>query len=365
LYLKITIQAYSSYSLFSTQRMETTKRILLTGASGTIGIEVLHLLVEQEAFKVFVFDKKSNRSTKLFSPYKNKIEILYGDLSNENDIRIIPDHLDIVIHLGAIIPPKADENPVLTQLININGTKSIIETLEKRSPNAFFLFSSSISVYGDRVQNPDITINDALNPSNGDVYGDSKVHAEEIIKNSKLDWSIFRLAAIMKNHKLSKLMFHMPLNTQLEICTPKDTARAFMNAINKREILKGRIFNLGGGEKCRITYEMFLEKSFRLFGLGKINFPLHSFAQKNFHCGFYKDGDILENILHFRNDTLESYFNETKRSIPFITKLMGTMFRVIIKQLLLNQSEPLRAVKTNDKALISHFFLKKEFPVTS
>lgn len=349
---------------FLVQHMETTKRILLTGASGTIGIEVLHLLVKQQTFKVFVFDKRTSRSTKLFSPFKNKAEIIYGDLRSENDIQSIPDNIDIVIHLGAIIPPKADENPLLTRLINIEGTKLMVEMLEKKSPNAFFLYSSSISVYGDRVQNPDITINDSLNPSIGDIYGESKIKAEEIIRNSKLDWSIFRLAAIMKNHKISKLMFHMPLNTQLEICTPRDAAAAFVNAIDKRDILNGRIFNLGGGEKCRITYELFLEKSFRLFGLGKINFPLHTFAQKNFHCGLYKDGEILENILHFRNDTLDSYFEETKHSIPFITKLMGILFRVIIKRILLNQSEPLRALKTNNKEMISLFFLKKELPLT-
>lgn len=350
---------------FLIQLMETTKRILLTGASGTVGIEVLHLLVKQEAFKVFVFDKKTNRSDKLFSPLKDKVELIYGDLSNENDIRAIPENIDAVIHLGAIIPPKSDEDPELTYRVNVLGTKALIEVLKMKSPLAFVLYSSSISVYGDRIENPDITINDPLNPGKGDIYAESKIKAEEIIKNSKLDWSIFRLAAIMKNHKISKLMFHMPLNTQLEICTPKDAAVAFVNAIYKRDILTGKIFNLGGGEKCRITYELFLEKSFKLFGLGKINFPLHTFAQKNFHCGLFKDGEILENILHFRNDTLDSYFEETKKSIPFTRKLMGTLFRVFIKQALMNQSEPLRAVKTNDKNLISRFFIKKELPLTT
>jgi hypothetical protein len=155
----------------------------------------------------------------------------------------------------------------------------------------------------------------------------------------------------------------MPLNTQLEICSPKDTAKAFVEAMNKREALSGKIFNLGGGESCRITYELFLEKSFRLFGLGKVNFPHNTFAQRNFHCGIMKDGDILENILHFRNDTLDSYFKETKLSIPYMTKIFSILFRVIIKRILANQSEPLRAIKTNNYQLINHFFLKKDHPI--
>ena len=165
----------------------------------------------------------------------------------------------------------------------------------------------------------------------------------------------------MKNHKISKLMFHMPLSTSLEICTPKDTAKAFVEAIYKRKVLSKQVFNLGGGEKCRISYEKFLEKSFHLFGLGKLNFPLNTFAQHNFHCGILIDGDKLENILHFRNDTLETYFAETNRSIPFFTKLFSTLFRVIIKRILSKQSEPLKALKNNDKQLLKHFFYLSEF----
>jgi nucleoside-diphosphate-sugar epimerase len=334
--------------------------ILLTGASGTVGIEVLQQLIEKNTFNVTVFDKKTIRSTRLFAPYKNRVNIIYGDLCNETDIMRIPDNINTVIHLAAIIPPMAEENPSLTYNVNVNGTKRLLEALEKKSPYAFFLYSSSVSVYGDRVSTPDITLNDPLNPSDRDLYGRTKIKAEELIKNSKLDWSIFRLAAIMKNHKISKLMFHMPLETQLEICTPKDTAKAFVEAISNKEVLSAKVFNLGGGEKCRITYELFLEKSFSLFGLGKLNFPVHTFAQRNFHCGILKDGDELENILHFRHDTLESYFEDTKKSISFFTKVLSTLFRTLIKRSLVKKSEPLNAFITNNNELLNHFFLKKQ-----
>ena len=92
------------------------------------------------------------------------------------------------------------------------------------------------------------------------LYGQSKLDAETIVRNSSLNWTVFRLAAIMKNHKISKLMFHMPLDTKLEICTPEDTARAFLHAIFKSALLRGRVFNLGGGESCCMTYREFREK---------------------------------------------------------------------------------------------------------
>lgn len=345
--------------------MEPRLNILLTGASGTVGIEVLHQLILKDSYHVTLFDKKTPRAVKLFAPYKNRVNVIYGDLCREEDVRKIPDNIDVAIHLAAIIPPLADEKPELTYKVNVLGTKAILNVLELKSPNAFFLYSSSISVYGDRVSHPEITTNDSLNPSDRDLYGRTKIEAEELIRSSTLDWSIFRLAAIMKNHKISKLMFHMPLNTQLEICTPRDTAKAFVGAIHKKEVLSHKVFNLGGGEKCRITYKQFLEKSFSMFGLGKLNFPQNTFAQRNFHCGILNDGDELENILHFRHDTLDSYFLETGQAISFFTKMFATLFRVIIKRSLLSQSEPFKAVKTNNTELLNHFFHKKEYPVTT
>jgi len=336
--------------------MQPTSTILLTGATGTVGTEIINLLADKENIRLTVFDKKTAASSKFLTPFSNRINIIFGDLYNENDIGKIPKNIDVTIHLAAIIPPLADEKPKLTYNVNVIGTKNLIKQLEATSPNTFLLYSSSISVYGDRVMNPDIVVSDPLNPSEGDLYGQSKIEAEELIKKSRLDWTIFRLTAIMKNHKISKLMFHMPLTTILEICTPKDTAKAFVEAIYKRKELSKQIFNLGGGEKCRMSYENFLEKSFHLFGLGKLNFPPNTFAKRNFHCGAYVDGHKLEDILHFRSDTLDSYFAETKLSVPFLKKICCRLLRVAIKRYLSAQSEPLKAFKENDKVLLKQFF---------
>lgn len=340
--------------------MNKIMNVLLTGASGTVGLEVLHQLAPLGNVNLTVFDKLNARTKQIFAPYKNSIKVIYGDISRSEDIGKIPDGLDAVIHLAAIIPPLADEKPGLTYKVNVLGTKNLLEHLEATSPDVHLLYSSSIAVYGDRVENPNIHVNDPLLPGNEDIYAKSKIEAEKLIENSSIHWTIFRLAAIMKNHKISKLMFHMPLSTILEICTPEDAAKAFSVGIFKREELSEKIFNLGGGEQCCISYKGFLEKSFRLFGLGALNFPAFAFARRNFHCGRLVDGDKLEDILHFRHDTLESYFRKTQMSIPFLTRFFGSFFRVIIKKVLLNQSEPYKAVKTNNVNLINRFFGQKD-----
>jgi len=344
--------------------MKTQVNILLTGASGTIGFEVLSMIVDRRDYKLTVFDKETRLSKKIFAPYKDRINIIYGDLSNEDDVARIGGDIDVAIHLAAIIPPLSDENPDLARRVNVAGTRNIIRLLEKTSPNAFLLFSSSIAVYGDHVLEPDISIISPLNALKEDVYAQSKIASENLIRNSGLNWSIFRLTAIMKNHKMSKLMFHMPLSTMMEICTAADTARAFVEAVKHRSELSGKVFNLGGGSRCYITYREFLERSFHAFGLGKLNFPNHAFAERNFHCGIYVDGDELEKILHFRRDTVDSYFADVSRSISFVKRLAGSVFSQLIKQSLLIQSEPLKAFKTKNANRMSLFFFPEKKPVS-
>lgn len=333
----------------------TKKTILLTGASGTVGFEVLKQLLEKRCYSICVFDKKSKLSKEKLEPFSNQIKIIYGDISTPRSLEGIRD-IDVVIHLAAIIPPLADERPELAKKVNTEGTQHLLKQLEKHSSNAFFMYSSSVSVYGDRVEHPYIKVDDPLTPSEGDTYAETKIAAEKLVRKSRLDWTVFRLAAIMGNHKMSKLMFHQPLNTALEIATPRDTARAFVNAIEKQEQLSKRTFNLGGGERCRISYQHFLERSFAIFGLGAVDFPDHAFADKNFHCGFYEDGHDLEAIVNFRKDSLEDYFEMEAEKVSSFKKSAASILKRPIKWFLLKKSDPYRAFKTQDAKELHHYF---------
>ncbi|MDT0294913.1 NAD-dependent epimerase/dehydratase family protein [Mesonia ostreae] len=330
--------------------------VLLTGASGTVGLECLKQLVKIPTLEITVFDKKTKASVKKLSPFREQVELVYGDITNLKQLQKVASNKDVVIHLAAIIPPLADDAPKLAQNVNTEGTRNLVQLLEKQSPQCFFIYSSSISVYGDRLKNPYIKVGDPLTPSPGDEYALTKIASEEILQNSKLDWTIFRLAAIMGGHKMSKLMFHQPLDTSLEIATPSDTARAFVNAIQKQKQLSKRIFNLGGGETCRIPYKDFLIRSFKIYGLGEFTFPDKAFAEKNFHCGYYEDGDDLEEILHFRQDSLDDFFQNEKENFSSFKRLGASLFQKPIKWYLLQQSEPLKALKNDDKKLKEQFF---------
>lgn len=335
------------------------KRILVTGASGTVGKEVVRQLCDSgKDLEVTVFDIRNRQSMLLFRKYRKKIKIVYGDISVSKDISEACKNKDVIIHLAAIIPPLADKDPQLAKEVNVYGTKNLVEAVEKWSPDAFLIYSSSISVYGDRMLNPWIKITDRLIPSDRDEYARTKIEAEQIIKTSRINWTIFRLTAIMgiDNHKPSPLMFHMPLETKMEIATPGDTGRAFVNALDKCNILKGNIYNLSGGEYCRIEYRDFLSRSFRIFGLGDSDFNINAFATRNFHCGYYEDGDILDDLLHFRSDSIDDYFMDIKRNTSEMKRFLTYMFRGRIKNSMQKKSEPLAAVMNKSESDIKHFF---------
>ena len=331
--------------------------ILLTGASGTIGFEVLQqLCLQLNKYRVTIIVKNTGKNKRCFKSYDKKVHIVYGDITDESIIKEVCINQHVVIHLAALIPPIADDHPELAYKVNFTATQYLVNSLQQYAPDAFLLFSSSIAVYGDRLTDHNIKVGDVLTACAGDVYARTKIEAEQMIMGSTINWSIFRLTAIMGKHKMSRLMFHMPLETRMEIATPKDTARAFVNAIDKKAVLSKKIFNLGGGVQMRLTYQELLSRSFAVFGLGPVDFPEHSFAKKNFHCGYYIDGDELEQIVSFRADNLETYFDQLRNSFSPIKRFMASLLKKMIKRKLLKQSEPLKAMVNNDAAQIAHFF---------
>jgi len=100
----------------------------------------------------------------------------------------------------------------------------------------------------------------------------------------------------------------------------------------------------------------FLIRSFKIMGLGKCNFPAKAFAERSFHCGFYQDGDGLDDILHFRYDSLDDYFGKVKKSVPLWKKVITSIFKKPIKTYLLKKSEPFQAFVNGDVKMIRHYF---------
>ncbi len=332
--------------------------VLLTGAAGAVGLETLKELIRhKDQYHIRVIEVRNPRTEKALRPYRKEVEICWVDLTDRAAVKACVTDVEKVIHLAAIIPPRADRQPTLAEHVNVQGTHNLIEALKQGSPEAFLLYTSSVSVYGDRVKDPWITVTDPLRPSVGDYYAVTKIKAEQLIKNSALKWSIFRLTGIFNpQQKIDPLFFHMPLETCIEMATTRDTGYALVQALEHGAELQGRTFNLGGGEKCRVIYRDLLAGCFTAAGLGNLEFPAEAFADHNFHCGYFLDSGDLEQLLHFQRDSVESYLSHYARQVSSLRRWITRALRPAIKRYLLRQSDPYRAWQRRDLKMMPRFF---------
>ncbi|MFX1288138.1 MAG: NAD-dependent epimerase/dehydratase family protein [Promethearchaeota archaeon] len=315
-------------------------KVLLTGAFGNVGLSTLKELLKKD-YSVRIFEVYNRKNRKIAKRFKDRIEIIWGDLRNEEDVNKAVKNQDIVIHLAAIIPPLADYDTDLAEAVNVGGTKNVLNAINKQLNKPKLIFTSSIAVYGDRRSNPMIEVTDPLTPSRGDYYAMTKITAEKLIRVSGVDFAIFRLTYITSIDKLNRdpLLFHMPLDTCIETCDTKDVGLALVNAIECDEVW-GEIFHIAGGKDCRITYREYLNDMMEIFGLGRNFLPEEGFAEKDFHCG-YMNTDKSQSLLNYQKHTLEDYYTEVKKKIGPRKHFMPAI-RWIIRLNLLKRSERYR-----------------------
>lgn len=313
---------------------------MLTGASGTVGKDVFNKLLERkEEYNISLLLRGSKKNRKLFRDIKN-VKIYWGSVYDYDIVEQAVTNQDIVLHLAAVLPDIAINDPDLARKTNVEGTQHLISAMLKQNPRPKLIYTSSVALYGDRLENPIIKITDPIDKNSKHVYTQTKILCEKMIKESGLEYSIFRLSYCVSTDiiKVRPLMFHMPLETCLEMIHTKDVATALVNAIKIDEVC-GKIFNLAGGKKCQITFRENLNDLLEIMGFGRDFFPDEAFAKGDFHCGYYDtmEMDANQKLLHFQNHTLNDFYTEVKKWIGFKRYLIP-LVRPIIRWFLLRKS---------------------------
>lgn len=310
--------------------------VLLTGAFGNVGLSTLGELIKG-GHKVRAFNRDSPGKRGVAKKYEGRAEIVWGDVRNYEDVKKAVSGQDVVIHLAAIIPPLADQEPRMAESVNVGGTANIIKAMKGQPNNPRIIYSSSVAIYGDRIKSPLIKNTDPPNPNSDDEYAKQKLKCEDLIRNSGLEWAIFRLTYIVSpaDLKLKPIMFKMPLGTSLEVCHTKDAGLALANAVENDEIW-GQTLHIAGGKKCRISYRRYLARMFGIMGLGSDFLPDEAFSKGEFHSGFMTTGKS-QKYLDYHKHTLEDCYNEVKRKVG-VTRYFMMLFRPVIRWFILKKS---------------------------
>jgi UDP-glucose 4-epimerase len=233
-------------------------KYLLIGGNGFIGKSICKILLKRND-EVFIYDNFSNSSFHQAKKLLNNQNIFEGDIRDKGNVLSVIKEVnpDFIIHLAAIhYIPDCDKDPELMHSINIKGTINILESIVETKSDALFLFPSTASVYKSEYT----LLTEDTPPSPQNIYGDSKLLAEGIIKERlKERFVIFRLfnvygtedqtphiipsfisQAVKSNHiKVGNLT---PIRDYILV---DDVAKAFTQDFPKQSL--GNIFNLGTG----------------------------------------------------------------------------------------------------------------------
>lgn len=321
------------------------QRVLLTGASGgmgSLGLKELLKNTDKQNITVLVLDTQADRQK--MKEYENRegLTIYWGDLTNYKDVYECVKNVDLVLHVAALVSPVADYKPELAMRVNYGSMKNIIEAIKEqgRIDDVKVVSIGTIAETGDRM--PPIhwgRVGDPIKPSVYDYYAVSKIAAERLLIESGLKyWVSLRQTGIMGS-AMSKIkdaiMFHNCLDNVLEYVSDRDSGILLGNLANfcytgeLSEEFWGHIYNIGGGESCRVdTFSMY-QKLYGAIGFKNLKYVIDPkwYATRNFHGQYYLDSDKLENYLHFRHDSMQYFYDEYLKNLGS----MATVARILCK----------------------------------
>lgn len=206
----------------------TTVTIAVTGATGFVGQAVLDEAVRR-GLLVRALTRRAQEP-------RDGVTWVRGDLADHGALRALAVGSDAVLHIAGVVnaPDAAG-----FQAGNVAGTQAILDAAGALGEKRFICVSSLAA------REPDLS-----------DYGRSKHAAEELVRASRLDWTIIRPPAIYgpRDAELLELFkaarFHvlpMPPAGRASIIHVDDLARLLLDLVPSGERVSGQIFEPDDG----------------------------------------------------------------------------------------------------------------------
>jgi nucleoside-diphosphate-sugar epimerase len=297
-------------------------RVLVTGGAGRLGINVCKEFLN-DGFQVRVFDLDTPRNRESIKALEDKAEISWGDVTKPDSVRKALEKVDAVVHMAGILPPLADEKPELCARVNVGGTKIVVDLIKEKGGHIPLVFTSSVAVFGPTPSANEPLCADKHVAHPKDTYGQTKLRAENLIKESGIDYLILRLTAIMYfDFEVSDLkrMFTVPLDNRVEFCHPDDLSIAILNAIKNFAAIKGNTLVISGGPDQRMSYRDMVGNIIGIMGLPLP--PAQKFTKEPYYLDWY-DTTKSQELLKYQQKTFADYLGDYAKGL---TRRYSTLF---------------------------------------
>jgi len=330
-------------------KMSKKQVVLLTGASGSMGLVTFKLLWEKrDRYDIVLLLRPSKKNRKQFRGYERQagseegtgLKIVWGDILNREDVVEACRGIDWCLHTLALISPAADRDPDMAELVNARGTRYLVEAIEEENPNHIrFVNVSTVAEYGDRLPPVHMTrTGDPILPSIYDYYSLTKIKGELAVMQSRIKHRVsLRQTFIMIPDLLSlkdSIMFHQPIHSLMEGITSRDSGRLLINCLDVEDDSDfwGGYYNISGGPGCRIAFLEILDRIYSLLGIRYRKVMERKwFALKNFHMQFLEDSDKLNHYLHHweGGQHMDDYIGDVRKNLPWYLKATAWFARYI------------------------------------
>jgi threonine 3-dehydrogenase len=151
--------------------------ILVTGGTGFIGAEVVHLLLKEGEKRVVIFH--ISPSMKRLEDIADQVELVRGDLGNFSHVlnAVKMTRPSVIFHLGGMLSVPSDADPAAAMKANVLGTFHVLEAARLYEVPQV-VFSSSIGTYGLDIR--ENVIDDYTLQRPEIFYGATKVFCEHM-----------------------------------------------------------------------------------------------------------------------------------------------------------------------------------------
>ena len=306
------------------------KRVLVTGAAGTIGIKTIKYLLSEGKYDVTALDLKNRRHYSKLKRYRKRIDIVYADANERDVIDTLVKESDIIIHLAGTLPCYANINEDMMRNNEYNITKLIVDSIRKYNPDCYLIYASSTSVYEDGEELK--SVSSKVKPNS--FYSKYKIKSEKYISKNIKSFTIARISYVLADIRKDGAIYNIAMDTKLEPITVDNASYALVALLDNKKTFNKKIVNLTGGEEYRVVYRDFLVQILKRYGMTRKILAAMLFEEKNYVEGYYKD-ESFESVLKFRTKNIESYYsslNKYKKDIRrLLPRLLALPFIWVLK----------------------------------